>query len=79
MNRIYKLLKIYLWIFIFTFCILIWFEPIEVVAMTALILLFINMVPAYLVTSIGTDFLYRRNQRYRAYRKDGGHPFWDNL
>jgi hypothetical protein len=37
------------------------------------------VLPAYLVTTVGTDLLFGNNQGYKDYRKNGGSPFWDNF
>lgn len=37
------------------------------------------VVPAWILTNLGADLLFRSQQGYKVYRKNGGSPFWDNF
>ncbi len=39
----------------------------------------IIIIPVWLLTNVGTDLLYGKQQGYQDYRKNGGSPFWDNF
>ena len=45
----------------------------------AAIALAIVVLPAWLIANVGTDLLYKHDQGYQDYRKNGGSPFWDNF
>ena len=49
------------------------------VLIAAAIVVAMIVIPAYLICTIGMHLLYGNSVAYQDYRKNGGHPFWDNF